>query len=271
MWSPVVFAARQPFNKSLPPDAHSPEIAMELSLGALFGGEPVCPGKPMHGGKSLRGGVSLRSGSAKSCDGGLVLEPLSGNWPMCHATPAPDSCAQCRFRVHGAHLMRWYGRDVIVAAGRRTAVQWFRERPCQFGGTWGVGCVLCARLSSHVADMKVACPRRAWSTKWSRYECRTLGSLQSESLKAHMRSSIHAAAVRHFQNPAAPVLHLLPECKSDEALLCGGVRQCEQWVRAWRYGRHRQHTEPQNACRAQKATLRRGVVLGVLRLRAARR
>ena len=72
---------------------------------------------------------------------------------------------------------------------------------------------------------------------FSRYEARGPSNLQSQNLKNHKASQIHAVAIRFFQNPAAPVLHLLPKRSDDKLLLRGSAPQCEHWLRAWRYGK----------------------------------
>jgi len=157
-------------------------------------------------------------------------------WPACHVE-ATRACAQCRFlnniegwqRTCGAHYHR---------AGRHTdSVVWLSERPVRLGGTFGMGCRVCAslldRLGGAPADLRGSpLARRRFSTKWGRFEVSGVACMQAECIKQHAASALHKTAMRCFLAPDAPIVFAVPD-DDDEELTRGRTPQLEHWVRVW--------------------------------------
>ena len=117
---------------------------------------------------------------------------------------------------------------------------WLAERPIVWGGTWGLGCALCADAAARrhavagdaLASAQGASPRRRVTCKWSRYEVRCLG-LQAEHVKQHGHQDCHKVSVQAFLRPGEVVTNWLQRDHMDDALLSGAVPQPPDWLRAW--------------------------------------
>ena len=92
-------------------------------------------------------------------------------------------CPRCVFYKFGAGWKHTYGRvPEVLRTGRNETVEWLAERPARWGGTWGLGCVMCAEAAARQAtgDVENGTARRRGST-WARFEVRC-ASLQAEHI-----------------------------------------------------------------------------------------
>ena len=97
---------------------------------------------------------------------------------------SPRMCPRCVFYKFGAIWQRTYGRvPEVLRTGRNETVGWLAERPARWGGTWGLGCVMCAEAAAREAtgDVEKGTARRRGST-WARFEVRC-ASLQAQHVR----------------------------------------------------------------------------------------
>ena len=154
------------------------------------------------------------------------------------------SCPRCKWYALGLTWASTYGSFECTAAGPRGRTVWLSERPRVWGGTWGLGCSLCADAAARravgvAADASVSsrgevgsAPRRQVSCKWTRYEVRA-SFLQAEHVKQHVLYDCHKVAVQAFLRPGELVTHWLQRDSADDSLLSGAVPQPPDWLRAW--------------------------------------
>ena len=149
------------------------------------------------------------------------------------------SCPRCRYYKRSAQWSRQVAET--TRAGPRNLV-WLAERPVRWGGTWGLGCKICADSVARVAvDGAGTCrtagaQRRRLGTAWARFEVRAK-SLQAEHIRQHQDYDVHRVAVLSYLRPDAPVALALQADLSDDRLLAGSVPQPCDWLRAWRAAR----------------------------------
>ena len=125
-------------------------------------------------------------------------------------------------------------------AGPRDVV-WLAERPVRWGGTWGLGCKLCADSVARVAvdgvgSSPAGAKSRRLGTAWARFEVRA-ASLQAEHIRQHQEYDVHRVATLAWLRPDSPVTLSLQADLSDDRLLAGSVPQPCDWLRAWRAAR----------------------------------
>ena len=122
-------------------------------------------------------------------------------------------------------------------AGQRVRVTWPQERPKKLGGSWGLGCGACAALHARTQGLGKLAGRhqcQRWTSKWARYEVRSLSQMQASALANHAQGQMRQHAVRLMNAPDQPLesVSLMPA--SDEQLLRGSVPGPDSWLRAWR-------------------------------------
>ena len=159
-------------------------------------------------------------------------------------------CPRCRWYLKGHVWQGTYGSltPPTAMSGARERVIWLEERPVRWGGTWALGCSLCAaalwKRQSQTAPVQhrgVPSDRSRKSTprtrcKWALYEARPV-SVQAEHIKQHACSDTHKLAVQAHLRPEEPVRLALQRTRDDDSLLSGAVPQVVDWLRVWRWAR----------------------------------
>ena len=154
-----------------------------------------------------------------------------------HPKPRFD-CPRCRFIVFGNAWKQGPAALTHAAHGKRERVAWLAERPPEYGGDWALGCALCAALQYRLWKECGARGRRAKrriSTKFARFEVRSVKCMQACCFHQHAGSDCHIKAVDAFLRPGKPLVEILtPPPGTDEQLLLGSVPQIPAWLRVWR-------------------------------------
>ena len=94
------------------------------------------------------------------------------------------TCPRCVFYRFGARWKCTYGRvPEVLRTGRKETVEWLAERPARWGGTWGLGCVMCAEAAARqaIGDVEQG-PARRRGSSWARFEVRC-ASLQAQHVR----------------------------------------------------------------------------------------
>ena len=156
------------------------------------------------------------------------------------------SCPRCRWYKLGPRWVASYGYLESCRAGPRERTVWISERPIRWGGTWALGCAICADAALRRSQQQSGAPgdvaksgvrvRRRLGTHWARYEVRPL-ALQAEHVKQHAHYDLHKVAVAAFLRPDEPVRFAMQATLDDDRLLHGAVPQPADWLRAWRAAR----------------------------------
>jgi len=147
------------------------------------------------------------------------------------------SCPRCRYYQRGQQWARAHGHVAETSrAGPRGAV-WLAERPVRWGGTWGLGCAICADSVARVCVGQVVggkdvASKRRLGTAWARYEVRAR-CLQAEHIRQHQDYDVHRVGVLAWLRPDEPVYLAMQRTLSDDSLLAGSVPQPADWLRAW--------------------------------------
>ena len=134
-----------------------------------------------------RGATAKRKGAClRPPVAAVQSSKASSGWPVCHAEPS-QTCAQCRFQRFREQWVRLYGSHEAVVHGRRARMEWLVVRPVAWGGNWGVGCSVCARVLFRMGltGKEAGSRERKWSTKFGRYVVRALSAMQAETFKSH--------------------------------------------------------------------------------------
>ena len=156
-------------------------------------------------------------------------------------------CPRCVYIRDKMRLERGYGSYVHPADGgrvRRTI--WLAPRPVRLGGEWAVGCLFCAHMRQHCADLMANARRdgrplpkkgkgpNAANTAWARFEIKNVDQIASRGVRQHSETMQHRKAVKLFFCP--DVISVLESSlsASDAELFRGAVPQPEDWLRAWR-------------------------------------
>lgn len=141
------------------------------------------------------------------------------------------TCARCKYYKFRDKWLKSYGS--VMHAGLRT--EWLTERPARFGGTWAIGCCLCADLTFRMSQNKGLLTKNSSrvTTKWARYAVNKVASMDAQDLHQHTMTSCHKLAVAAWFRPDAPVTAIAPP-PDDAELLRGCVPQPEDWLRVWR-------------------------------------
>ena len=160
------------------------------------------------------------------------------------------TCPRCRYYLFGDAWTATYGSFATQSGGpTRGRKVWLDERPARWGGSWRLGCSVCAafdqrrgRDASTLTAGAGAPPtnkrKRGTSgvrggTKFARCEvCHE--NLSASHVRDHCLSDMHGLAVKAHLAPDAPVRILLQTDTNDEQLLSGAVPQPADWMRAWR-------------------------------------
>ena len=150
------------------------------------------------------------------------------------------SCPRCRWYKFEQSWTCSYGKDVTTSGvGPRGNVIWLSERPARWGGSWGLGCNLCAAFVARAATPLAAgqgqTPARLCrlGTAWARYEVRP-ATLQAEHSKQHGVYSIDRMAVAALLSLDEPLKFAAQASLADEKLLAGAVPQPPDWLSSWR-------------------------------------
>ena len=206
----------------------------------------------LHG--TARGTRPSRTATSRSDD--LDLAALLG--PVTESREAhlerhangDRACPRCRWYMFGHRWQATYGSLDLqnIRAGPREKTVWLSERPVRWGGTWALGCSLCAdalarRALRGSARASVSCgtaeaeshtsAERRLSGSWARYNVRPV-ALQAEHVKQHATYDVHKLAEVAFLRPDEPVTLQLQASYDDDRLLAGAVPQPSDWVRLWR-------------------------------------
>ena len=149
------------------------------------------------------------------------------------------SCPRCRFYQRQDSWSQAYGLiGETSRAGPRHAV-WLAERPVRWGGTWGLGCKVCADSVARATTGRTGAgspgcnARRRLGTAWARFEVRAT-ALQAEHIRQHQNYEVHRVAVLAWLRPDEPVSLALQRSVDDDRLLAGSVPQPADWLRAWK-------------------------------------
>ena len=118
---------------------------------------------------------------------------------------------------------------------------WLDERPARWGGSWALGCSVCAEFdhrqrtgASRPCDGMAPRKTRGYAgTKFARYEVRH-PALGATHVREHALTDHHRLAVSAHLAPDKPVSILLQRNMEDDRLLSGAVPQPADWLRAWR-------------------------------------
>ena len=218
----------------------------------------VLPDSRGSGESGSRGGVG-KSGSRSRGSRGVVgvaeqeAKTLAGpveESDVAHRRRHPKplaGCIRCVYEKNRQALESTYGSYSLsgdIGSYQRRAV-WLAARPVRYGGSWGVGCICCARLlesnTDKMEDLRRAgirrdkAPKRGpahANTKWARFEFRNPTQLAARGLRQHEQTLQHRKAVRWVNAP--PDLRekviMAPE---DSELFRGGVPQPADFVQAW--------------------------------------
>lgn len=147
------------------------------------------------------------------------------------------ACPRCHFYRNEQAWRTAFGNLGESARAGPRAVCWLSERPARWGGTWGLGCRMCADSAARASCLGVVgSARRRLGSAWARYEARPL-SLQSEHLRQHCECDAHRVAVLAWLRPDAPPNMELQRTLDDDRLLAGAVPQPPDWLRAWNASR----------------------------------
>ena len=120
--------------------------------------------------------------------------------------PPNESCPRCHWIQKGAELTKRFGK---VPEGMRTPLTgnyWCMPRQPRRGGTWAIGCTVCALVNESHAPASTTRPNRAakgkhyrrklreFATKFARFEIRSIP--QPSLLNRHARGQPHVRALR---------------------------------------------------------------------------
>lgn len=145
-------------------------------------------------------------------------------------------CPRCRFYLFGSAWKRSYGHVQVTQAGCRGQVVWLQERPSKWGGTWALGCAVCASMLAQLESSpnpKLRGHHKRLGTKWGRYEVRQARALQASHIQQHTQYECHRIAVDMFCRPDVPLEVVM---KETTPLGTGGgsVPLPQDWLRAFR-------------------------------------
>ena len=152
-------------------------------------------------------------------------------------------CPRCRFYKFGGSWIASYG-SLSHPLQPRTKTVWLQERPARWGGTWALGCYICADfvLRKQTAEKPDGPPsastpargkHKRFCSAWTKYEA-VSWNLQSEQVRQHKDTDAHKIGADNFVRPDAPVHIMLQATFEDDKLLAGAVPQPADWLRAWR-------------------------------------
>ena len=153
-----------------------------------------------------------------------------------HEGGRPETCARCRYYQRGGTWTRAYGFVAESSlAGPCRRVAWLAERPVRWGGTWALGCTMCADLLSRqtFGESDKKSRRARQRTVWARFEVRP-ATLQAEHIRQHQNYDLHRLAVQAWLRPDAPLRLSLTAALGDDALLAKHVPQPEDWLLRWK-------------------------------------
>lgn len=205
------------------------------------------------------GGPTSSSSSAASVRGkGEVSGTKSrgvGQHASARRNQASDECANVlKVPATAREKFRARKQTWCTSAGSHrlptgTKIVWLAEKESS-DFEWGMGCILCSQLQARLAMRSnhqgaSGTERRAYSSKWARFEIRGIASVQTSAIRLHAKSDMHLAAWRLFQLP--PGVGIVPTAAAkdqDIELLRGSVPQPEDWLQCWR------HNELALSCRA---------------------
>ena len=210
--------------------------------------QPTGSGKKGRAPRNRPGPVSKKGTGAEkrrrgrpALSAGVTEQPpdVAGAWPSCtHAFQ--KTCPRCVFRAGVAKWTKAHGVfQRPCKSGASLVTPWLRERPRCLGGAWGIGCAACAHLLQRASEAGpgIRHQRRRWSTKWARFEVRSLSMMQSSSVELHSHTQIHMLAVKCMNLPDVPLCKLVAPAPDDDRLLAGAVPQLQDWLKAWRTAR----------------------------------
>jgi hypothetical protein len=221
------------------------------------GDSPLCmPGRPSPAQPAKQARAVARAGPPPMCRRKRTAPDAGFDERIGPATESRDQ----HVRRHGPNgdracpRCRWYAMESVWSAayGRFSGPaspqprSWIAERPCRWGGAWGLGCTLCGQIEDRRRGDADRGPRasagqarRRVGTKFSRFEVRP-ATLQADHFANHRASDVHKIALHAWSYPDEPILLRMQETLSDDRLLSGSVPQVHDWVRAWRTARSQQ-------------------------------
>ena len=193
--------------------------------------------------------LSPSDGDSRSCLDVGTVEETDAEHLQRHTGLARRSCPRCLYLVRRSEMER--------QATSRGGIKWLSQRPSFLGGSWALGCCVCAaaRKSEVIVQARreraargqhQACARAG--CKWARYEvCRSLNTYVGQHgrfvntatlLQQHAHSKAHVEAIQLLDTSEnhlrfAEVVQVDTLTAAGEAAFAGLVPQPTDWKNAW--------------------------------------
>ena len=186
---------------------------------------------------------------SRSCLDVGTVEETDAEHLQRHTGLARRSCPRCLYLVRRSEMER--------QATSRGGITWLTQRPSFLGGSWALGCCVCAaarkdegivqaRRERAARGQHQACARAG--CKWARYEvCRSLNTYVGQHgrfvntatlLQQHAHSKAHVEAIQLLDTSEnhlrfAEVVQVDTLTAAGEAAFAGLVPQPTDWKNAW--------------------------------------
>ena len=120
--------------------------------------------------------------------------------------PPNESCPRCHWIQKGEQLSQRLGKVPEAMRTPLTGNYWCMPRQHRRGGTWAIGCMVCALVNESHTPASTTRPNRAakekhnrrklreFDTKFARFEIRSIP--QASLLTQHARNQVHVRALR---------------------------------------------------------------------------